>query len=104
MAHTTMLKVREVAARKACDPSSIYRDAKKGLFTKPIKVSFKSSGWPDYEVETIIRAHIAGKSPDQIRALVTMLEAARVAPDDHPQKQGSRQSRAAERVPVLAGD
>jgi prophage regulatory protein len=35
-------------------------------------------GWPDFEVDSICKARIAGKSEDDIRALVIYLEAARL--------------------------
>ena len=37
------------------------------------------SGWPDDENDELLAAYVAGKSPDEIRALVVKLEAARSA-------------------------
>lgn len=74
---TRMLKLREVLSRRARGTTSHYRDISKGLFTHPVKMGVKVSSWPESEVEALIRARIAGKSDDEIRALVGRLEAAR---------------------------
>lgn len=58
--------------------TSIYNRVKEGLFTKPVKLTAQTSGWPDYEVETIVAAQIAGQSSDQIRELVNQLHAQRI--------------------------
>ncbi len=57
--------------------ASIYSAIKAGLFTKPVKLSERSVGWPDTEVRAINSARIAGMSDDQIQALVTRLHAKR---------------------------
>lgn len=74
---TRMIKMPEVASRSARGKSTIYADIGRGLFPKPIKIGKKSSIWPESEVETIIRARIAAKTDDEIRALVVQLEHAR---------------------------
>lgn len=62
--------------------SSIYRDINTGLFPKPVIIG-ATSAWPANEVQTLIRARVAGWSDDQIRELVSRLHAARAesAPD-----------------------
>lgn len=57
--------------------SSLYSDINAGLFTPPIKIGSRASAWPDYEVQAIINARIAGFSENQIRQLVTKLIAVR---------------------------
>lgn len=59
--------------------STIYRDIQRGLFTKPVEIGGTRVAWPANEVEAINKARIAGKSDDEIKALVIELEAARVA-------------------------
>ena len=59
--------------------STIYRKIKAGLFTKPVQIGGDRVAWPANEIEAINRARIAGKSDDDIKALVAELEAARVA-------------------------
>lgn len=58
--------------------SAIYCAAREGLFTKPVKIGAQITGWPDYEVETIVAAQVAGQSKDQIRELVNQLHAQRM--------------------------
>lgn len=59
--------------------STIDRDVKRGLLTKPVKIGTTSVAWPENEIKAISDALIAGKSLDEIRALVIELEAARGA-------------------------
>ncbi|MEI6267965.1 MAG: AlpA family phage regulatory protein [Methylococcaceae bacterium] len=56
--------------------SMLYRNIQKGLFTKPVKLGARSA-WPQHEIEAINRAHIAGKTDEEIRAIVIVLMAAR---------------------------
>ena len=58
--------------------STIYRKIKKGLFTKPVQIGGERVAWPANEVTAINQARIAGKSDEEIKALVIELEAARV--------------------------
>jgi prophage regulatory protein len=51
---------------------------KKGLFTRPIKLGERISGWLETEVVAIMGARIAGKSEAQIKELVLSLENQRV--------------------------
>lgn len=57
--------------------ASIYGLIRVGLWTQPVKIGERSSGWPDDEVKAIIAARIAGASDEQIRELVNRLHAKR---------------------------
>jgi prophage regulatory protein len=57
--------------------SSQYADIKAGLYPKPVKISARNIGWPESEVAAMNASRIAGKTDDEIRALVRKLEAAR---------------------------
>ena len=61
--------------------TSIYNAVQAGLFTKPVPigslVGSRAVGWPDYEVETIVAAQVAGQTPEQIRELVDRLHTQR---------------------------
>ena len=57
--------------------ASIYNAIRDGLFTTGVAIGQRAKGWPDYEVDAIITARIAGKSDDQIRDLVKSLHAKR---------------------------
>jgi prophage regulatory protein len=56
---------------------TIYAWIADGLFPPPVKLGAKSSAWPASEVNTILAARIAGKSDDELRALVIELTEAR---------------------------
>jgi prophage regulatory protein len=58
-------------------PTTVYGEVKKGTFPPPIKLTSRSSAWVEYEVAEVNRARIAGKSAEEIRALVSRLVAAR---------------------------
>lgn len=57
--------------------ASIYGLIRVGLWTQPVKIGERSSGWPDDEVKAINAARIAGASDEQIRELVKSLHAKR---------------------------
>lgn len=57
--------------------ASIYGLIRLGLWTQPVKIGERSSGWPDNEVQAINAARIAGKTDEQIRELVRELHAKR---------------------------
>jgi prophage regulatory protein len=59
--------------------ASIYNAIRAGLFTTGVAIGQRAKGWPDYEVDAIITARIAGKSDAQIRELVMALHAKRTA-------------------------
>ncbi len=53
------------------------QDVREGLMTSPIKPSRKLSLWPESELTAINAARLAGRKPDEIRALVQQLHAKR---------------------------
>ncbi len=57
--------------------ASIYNAIREGLFTAGVAIGQRAKGWPDYEVDAIITARIAGKTDAQIRELVKALHAKR---------------------------
>lgn len=57
--------------------ASIYTAIKEGLFTKPVPIGQRAVGWPSDEVLSINAARIAGKTEEEIRALVIRLHAKR---------------------------
>ena len=67
--------VQKSAGKKS--KTSIYQDVKTGIFTKPVRLGKRSVGWPDYEVEAICRARVAGWSDHLIRELVHQLHSRR---------------------------
>ncbi|MCK9622255.1 MAG: AlpA family phage regulatory protein [Methylobacter sp.] len=57
--------------------STLYRKIQKGLFTRPVRIGGERVAWPSNEVQAINQARIAGKSDEEIKALVIELEVAR---------------------------
>lgn len=74
-----ILRMRAVLDARGIEKSQQYLDIQGGLFTPPIKLGAKAIGWPQSEVAALNAARIAGKTNDQIRALVQQLVAARAA-------------------------
>ena len=57
--------------------ASIYNAIRAGLFTNGVAIGQRAKGWPDYEVDAINAARVAGKSENEIRELVKALHAKR---------------------------
>lgn len=57
--------------------TSVYNAVQAGLLTKPVPIGLRSVGWPDYEVEAVTAARVAGQPDEAIRALVHKLHAQR---------------------------
>ena len=57
--------------------ASIYNAIRDGHFPTGVAIGQRAKGWPDYEVDAIVTARIAGKSDAQIRELVQTLHAKR---------------------------
>lgn len=74
---TTILRLPSVLKERGKSRSSHYLDIQQGLFARPVSIGARAVGWPAHEVAALNAARIAGKSDDEIRALVAKLEAAR---------------------------
>ena len=74
-----ILRLPAVLKRRGKSRSAHYADVKAGLFVKPVQLGLRARGTPDDEVDALVAATIAGKSADEIRALVRKLEVARKA-------------------------
>lgn len=72
-----ILRLPEVLAMRGLSRSTHYLQIQDGLFTKPVSLGFRAVGWPRHEVAALNAARIAGKNEDEIRALVSELEALR---------------------------
>ena len=57
--------------------ASVYNAIRAGLVTTGVAIGQRAKGWPDYEIDAINAARIAGKSEAEIRELVTVLHAKR---------------------------
>jgi prophage regulatory protein len=72
-----ILRLPAVKADSGYSRSTIYLRVDQKLWTQPIKLGARSIGWPANEVAALNAARIAGKSNEEIRALVEKLEASR---------------------------
>ena len=53
--------------------ASVSNAVRDGLLTKPVQLGPRSVGWPDFEIEEINLARVAGKSNAEIKSLVIRL-------------------------------
>jgi prophage regulatory protein len=67
--------VKRVLGHRA--DASVYNAIRVGLFTNGVAIGQRAKGWPDYEVDAINAARVAGKSESEIRELVKNLHAKR---------------------------
>ena len=75
----SFLRHAVVLKRRGVSRSKHYADIQAGLYPKPVAIGPRAVAYPDYEVDLLNAAKIAGKSEDEIRALVAKLHAARGA-------------------------
>jgi prophage regulatory protein len=68
-------EVKRVLGHRA--DASVYNAIRAGLFTTGVAIGQRARGWPDYEVNAIGAARIAGQSDDEIKGLVLRLHAQR---------------------------
>lgn len=73
----TILRLPGVKSATGLSRSTIYSYIQQGLWIKPVRLGVRSVGWPDYEVAALLSARISGRSDDEIRELVKLLEAKR---------------------------
>ena len=74
---TTILRLPIILHERCRSRSAHYLDIQQGLFTRPVSIGLRAVGWPASELVALNAARIAGKSDDEVRALVVKLEAAR---------------------------
>lgn len=57
--------------------SALYQDISAGLMTPPVQIGYRAVAWPRHEHQAIAAARVAGKTTDELRALVAQLVAQR---------------------------
>lgn len=72
-----ILRVPDTTIETGMSRSTLYLRVAAGTFTTPVQLGSRLVGWPANEVHAINQARIAGKSENDIRALVIALEQAR---------------------------
>ena len=73
----TIHRLPAVKSESGLSRSTIYLRIAQGLWTKPVSLGARAVGWPSGDAAAINAARIAGKSDDEIRALVVKLETTR---------------------------
>ncbi len=73
----TILRLPAVKNESGYSRSTIYLRMAQGLWTRQVSLGPRCVGWPAHEVAALNAARIAGKTDEDIRALVVKLEAAR---------------------------
>lgn len=81
MSVTGWLSVRMLAAERACNACTIWRQTRDGLLPPPVKLGTNTTRWPRHEIATIDAARLAGANDAAVRELVLSLVAARIAGD-----------------------
>lgn len=76
-----ILRRKTVEGLTGYSRSTIYLRIAQGLFPKPVSLGARAVGWPAADVAALNAARIAGKTDEQIRALVGRLEAVRLSAD-----------------------
>ena len=73
----TLLRLPSISTAIGLKRSAIYDRIKRGLMPAPIALGQRAVGWPQCEIEAIVKALISGASEDDIRALVAEMHQAR---------------------------
>ena len=74
--HSTLaiFRRKQVQAESGYPRSTLYLRIAQGLWPKPVSLGARAVGWPAGEVSAVNAARIAGRTDDEIRALVARLE------------------------------
>jgi len=73
----TIFRLPAVKSETGLSRSTLYLRISQGLWPKSVSLGARAVGWPAREVAAVNAARIAGKTDEEIRALVVKLEAAR---------------------------
>jgi prophage regulatory protein len=68
-------EVKRVLGHRA--DASVYNAIGAGLFPTGVAIGQRAKGWPDYEVQAIATALVAGQTAAELRELVKALHAKR---------------------------
>lgn len=71
------IKISTVLHQSALSKSTLYSKIQAGLFPPPCSIGARAVAWLQGEVDTVLAAMVAGKSDNEMRALVADLVAKR---------------------------
>lgn len=72
-----LARLPEILERIGISRSSLHNLIKAGLWCPPIRIGSRCVGFISYEIDELLKAHIRGSSPTEIRELVQKLLADR---------------------------
>lgn len=78
-----MQRRRQIESDTGMRRSTLYDHIRRGIFVPPIRLGANSVAWLEHETQAILAARVAGKSDDDIRALVKELVATRTEVVNH---------------------
>jgi prophage regulatory protein len=79
MPQHSVLRFQSVKSETGLSRTTVHRRIHDGLFPRPVSLGAKAVGWPAAEIAALNAARIAGKSNEEVRALVQRLHADRKA-------------------------
>lgn len=65
-----LLRLNDVLKRLGCSRSLLYKMIDECLFPPPVSLGRHFVAWPDYEVDSVVKAIIAGNSHEQLKGKV----------------------------------
>lgn len=82
-----LLRIDPARKRLGVGRGTFYDAMSKGLMVRPVKIGARAAAIPEYELDQIIAARIAGKSDCEVRGLVERIHAerARIADQFFPE-------------------
>ena len=72
-------RITDITRMLCLSKAGIYANIKAGVFPRQVKFGDRAARWRSDEVQAVCSARDAGKSTDEVRALVHQLHAARIA-------------------------
>jgi len=72
-----LCKVCDAAVETGTSVSEYYSRAVRGVVPPPLKIGIKASRVPSHEIAAVVAARIAGRSEEEIKALVANMVADR---------------------------
>ncbi len=70
-------RLKAVLALTGISRSSLYLQISRGLWPTPVRITERTVGWPQREIDEILYAKLAGKREGDIRQLVRSIEESR---------------------------
>lgn len=68
-----VIRIKEVLRSTGFTKSTFYTRINDGLMPKPISLGERASGYLEHEIQEVLTSMAAGKSTDEIKALVISL-------------------------------